>query len=858
MLCFAAACDISGCFYVPPSGKNAIEFRRPAVELVIGDSREFTEKDFIYTSEKNVFPGGKLAVGDTKIAEVADMKVSAKTLGKTSLSITTPDGKQALCTLEVIGDVRALELTTDGSPVRTLGEEDYIEIHLILNEGADSPAAYEAAWLVDGEPVNDFTGSVLTLRPLPQPAVYEVEASVESRTGTVTTTPLSVLFCRPFSDAPVLSLLDAETGGQQPPVRAAAGERRFSVSYEETAGDPAPLIEWTVNGEPVQNEDNKDTFSFTPPAAGRYKIGALVNGKAALSEGVSYIEVTERGAVVPSEVMVDYDSAYPAVRVEFLGGSADETFSLEVSGQRTGDVLYTAEVKGAFSFLIPGDKLDLFKEDHYFRVRSLGDSRTEQVYLPSRFSERTTLKKLPEEAKAYLSKFTASNRHLNHYVVSDEAFYELFDYYMLYRPQPVDGVKTSVTFTVYLGYEPESSIERLYSEAFHRAGYTGSYGLGGRYTKNVAEVNIDFYTVSMPDKKTAEADFAPALNALLPAVSGKPPDDVDPAGRLPIDEREKEVAVMTTDQLYRAVECGYKPTPHENSAAERAYRYGRALLNTILDDGMSDAARARAIYDWIMWKVSYDNACVEIAAGDNAVKEAVRYDAFYIEGVFNEQGVSSAVCDGISKAYSLLCNMAGLSCLRINGRVRQQNGKLEGHAWNKVRVDGSWYIVDCTWGDWVYEGINAETATHLYFLKTDAQCGDTHIENEYADYPRTAVMPHSFGRKQVFRLNDETTFSPFLNDAADNAAINELCRNITAYLDEVLPQSGGIEFTTYGGTTISDCAGLEIEIAACADMLKSVLTKMNDANPLLTALKTKFDTVLLIPRADTVLVVVWR
>lgn len=160
-----------------------------------------------------------------------------------------------------------------------------------------------------------------------------------------------------------------------------------------------------------------------------------------------------------------------------------------------------------------------------------------------------------------------------------------------------------------------------------------------------------------------------------------------------IESIEKTVEVLSTDQLYRAAENGYRPLPKAGTSAYECYEYAKRLLNSILDEDMSDLEKAHAIYDWIMWRVLYDDS----AANITDISEAVRYESFYLESVLTDTDYLS-VCDGMSKAYSLLCNMEGIPCLRITGTART-GLSYGGHAWNKVMIDGKWYIVDCTWGD---------------------------------------------------------------------------------------------------------------------------------------------------------------
>ncbi len=149
----------------------------------------------------------------------------------------------------------------------------------------------------------------------------------------------------------------------------------------------------------------------------------------------------------------------------------------------------------------------------------------------------------------------------------------------------------------------------------------------------------------------------------------------------------------------------------------------RQVVDSLADVSMSNAERARAFHDYLCRNVIYD------LAGDES------YDAYgaLVRGV--------AVCDGYSKAYDLLCYLAGVPCIRVGGT--SENGL---HSWNMVKADGAWYHVDVTWDDSVMaNGPGQWRPRWDYFLVSDSTIGRDHQWGANVPWPAApANYPRSW------------------------------------------------------------------------------------------------------------------
>ncbi len=194
-----------------------------------------------------------------------------------------------------------------------------------------------------------------------------------------------------------------------------------------------------------------------------------------------------------------------------------------------------------------------------------------------------------------------------------------------------------------------------------------------------------------------------------------------------IDDAEDEVVVYNTEQLFMVVQSGAKPifVEGKSDVAKTVYDNALDVLRNINNSNtLTPYEKTLNIYNYICGEIVYDYVTYKYMelTGDLTIKSFGDYSCFYLEGVFYDfgNGTQYAVCDGLAKAISLMCNIEGVECFKVNGQIVGSSN----HAWNKVHlVDDEydiddWFYIDPTWGEGTYvsSGENYQVLTHSYFL----------------------------------------------------------------------------------------------------------------------------------------------
>ena len=320
----------------------------------------------------------------------------------------------------------------------------------------------------------------------------------------------------------------------------------------------------------------------------------------------------------------------------------------------------------------------------------------------------------------------------------------------------------------YAGYSTPETVENDVSEV---RGYVEESGIIPGYSLKTSGNEFTIYFKYFADKagliptvNSPEYDAPDGFTDAVQNTYSKPHyDNVKKDRNFYIESVKETMSVSTSNMLYKAVAWGYKPEFIGSQAdnLQQIYDNAKDALSYIVSDEMSEYEKVHAIYDYIIYNVRYDHDCAHAQdkyntnnalltdeekreLGNLNLNEKMKYYGYYLEGIFLDKFYNKdmhAVCDGKSKAFVLMCGIEGITAVRISGKASSDGQNPGGHAWNKVLLDlngtgnKEWYFVDTTWGDVGTNG-NKEFLSHAYFLLSDDEVKNSHVEKAGHGYPK--------------------------------------------------------------------------------------------------------------------------
>lgn len=400
-----------------------------------------------------------------------------------------------------------------------------------------------------------------------------------------------------------------------------------------------------------------------------------------------------------------------------------------------------------------------------------------------------------DEAWYYASHFHDYGGYVqNRYITSKE---ELKNLILFVLENKIAEIK------FYAGYATPETVKNDVSEVrdcVEESGIIPGYSL--KTSGNEFTIKFRFFADEAGVIETVNSPEYDAPDGFADAVQNtysKPHyDNVKKTRNFYIDSVKETMSVSTSNMLYKAVAWGYKPVFMGSQAdnLKQIYDNAKDALSYIVSDDMSEYEKVHAIYDYIIYNVRYDHDCAnaedKYVSGNLSLNEKMKYYGYYLEGIFLNKFYKKdmhAVCDGKSKAFVLMCGIEGITAVRISGEASSDGKNFGGHAWNKVLLDlngtgdKEWYFVDTTWGD--VGDDSKEFLSHAYFLLSDDEVKNTHVEKTGHGYPKAEGKFDYFAHETY--TSNGTEYNYVITNG--NLAAQQMARAL-----KTLPKSTIVEF----------------------------------------------------------------
>ena len=298
----------------------------------------------------------------------------------------------------------------------------------------------------------------------------------------------------------------------------------------------------------------------------------------------------------------------------------------------------------------------------------------------------------------------------NTYVYDMEDLREIAEFILLYKPSSNKIIKRTAvdssylyTIDLYIPFDYTDELETLYPVSVDRYKLE-SYGLNANVylmikaatEKSPYAFNYDLiingadgkYTVSfvVDAKKTSLTFSQPTSKPEIGSNFNYTTTPDSNVSYFPIDGRDS-IFVYDSDQLLFAMQNGFAPLPSGNDNLSALYKKIKTIVSTITHTAMSDKEKLLAFYDYLALNMVYDSNLEKETEGMSE-HQIYLYESFHLEGAFNSKTVVDL---GMAKALTAMCGVVNIPCIIVEGTLGRDKTPI---VWNKVYIDGKWYVVD--------------------------------------------------------------------------------------------------------------------------------------------------------------------
>lgn len=244
----------------------------------------------------------------------------------------------------------------------------------------------------------------------------------------------------------------------------------------------------------------------------------------------------------------------------------------------------------------------------------------------------------------------------------------------------------------------------------------------------------------------------------------------------------------------------YSKKPHQNFDSVVAYVNGRFPKT---ED------RVRAYYTWIALNVAYDMGRINDLTTYKLYN--MRNESEFTQNadtVFNRR---KAVCEGFSKLMNRFCLASGIESQMVGGYTKMPESDEVStdlmHAWNVVRLDTAWCLLDITWSNGYvdYHKGYIKRFSSKYFLVSPEEM----VKDHWPLDPMWQLQSRPVTRREFFNQGKDSTLPAFnYNDSiAGYLKLNTEQRQYADYQHYLREEPGNTNYQTNLDVWVNNMSG---------------------------------------------------
>ena len=169
-----------------------------------------------------------------------------------------------------------------------------------------------------------------------------------------------------------------------------------------------------------------------------------------------------------------------------------------------------------------------------------------------------------------------------------------------------------------------------------------------------------------------------------------------------------------------------------------------------IDECSTEDEKVQTIHDLIIQKVEYNH---DLVNSDFATENTE-----YSQSVYSVLCTNKTVCAGYAQTFEMMCNGTGIDTVAVTSFE---------HEWNKIKLENSWYNVDCTWDD-----NGSDNVGYTYFLRND-------YYDTSSSYSKKHHAEESYWEGYLPATEMDSVGSPWIsmNENASGSKIGMSCYN---------------------------------------------------------------------------------